>query len=236
MNRRVRLTLKTVAKLVVAFIFVPLCLNAQDKEMSTLFGDDGTLRLGGYGAFEIRGSQLDGSFGGLLLGGRGGVIINNVFSFGGAGYGLMPTKKIDCPIPGHEFERNTFWTGGYGGLFFEYINSSNNLLHFTVNALIGGGGVTFNNHSIDERFLSHPVSAIFVVEPGVTAELNVFKTFRMSLGLSYRYAPNFELKYTDSNGMKQDIVPNTAFNGISLNLAFIFGNFSGIEIDKDNNK
>ena len=218
-------------KLVIAvFAVLPFCLNAQTEEMSTLFGGDKEIRTGGYGAFEIKLSQIDGDLSGLLLGGRGGVIINNVFSIGGAGYGLVPTKKINCPIPGHETEKNNFWTGGYGGLFFEYINSSNSLVHFTANTLIGWGGITYTSHSDFSNLnniAKHPVSVTWVLEPGIGVELNVFKNFRMYLGASYRYAPGFEFKYDDINNVQNDIVPTTAFNGLSVNLAFKFGNFTG---------
>jgi hypothetical protein len=225
----------TIAKLILAFTFLPLCLNAQDERVSTLFGGDNEIRTSGYGAFEIKLSQLDGSFSGFLLGGRGGIIINNVFSVGGAGYALMPTKKIDCPIPGHEKEKNNFWTGGYGGLFFEYINSSNNLIHFTANTLIAAGAIGYANHNnyLDSfnNYQRHPASFVVVLEPGVTVELNVAKIFRMGLGVSYRYSPNFELKYKDTDDLgkdiEKDIVSNTAFNGITANLIFKFGNFSG---------
>ena len=223
--------LKQNLKLVIAiFTLLPFCLIAQPEEhaeeMSTLFGGDKEIKTGGYGAFEIKLSQLDGDLNGLILGGRGGIIINRTFSIGGAGYGLLPTKKIKCPIPGHEYERNNFWTGGYGGLFFEYINSSKKLLHFTANTLIGCGGITYISHSSDfsnfNSIRSHPTSVSWVFEPGIGVELNVFKIFRMYLGASYRYAPGFELKYDE-----KDIVPTTAFNGLSINLAFKFGNFTG---------
>ena len=203
-------------------------LKTQAQEAKTLFGGDNEIKIGGYGAFDIKFTQLDGKFSGLLLGGRGGVIINSMFSIGGAGYGILPTKRVNCPIPEHIYETNNFWTGGYGGLFVEYINSSNSLLHFTANTLIGAGGITYVNHSSNynswdwqnEIRRSHPISVVFVVEPGINLELNVSEFFRMNFGASYRYSPNFEWKYKD-----EDIVPNTAFNGLSINLGFKFGKF-----------
>jgi hypothetical protein len=222
-----RLNIKSLL-LIAGLVLLPLCLDAQDKGMSTLFGGNKDIRYGGYGAFEARLTQLDGSLSGFLLGGRGGVILDEVFSFGGAGYGFIPVAKIDCPIPGHENEKNNFWTGGYGGLFFEYINSSNSLVHLTANVLIGAGGITYLSHNnTNNRNSAHPISVSFVLEPGIGIELNVMKNFRMYLGASYRYAPNFEFQYQDEYGKTQDVVPNTAFNGISINLGFKFGSFKG---------
>jgi hypothetical protein len=169
---------------------------------------------------------------GFLLGARGGIILNNAFLVGLGGNGLLPTNKVDCPILGHDKEKH-YLTGGYGGLFFEYINSTNSAVHFTANMLVGLGGVTYtrrgdNNVHVDNdgnttvNTFNHPRSFVAVFEPGVAMDLNVTKAFRMSLGVSYRYSPNFKLQYEGGN-----IVPKTAFNGFSVNLTFKFGNFSG---------
>lgn len=201
--------------------------NAQNEEIQTLFSGGDNVRLtGSYAAVSATGSQLNDGFG-LLLGARGGVIVNHSFLIGAAGYGIIPTNKVICPIPEHT--SNHYLTGGYGGLFFEYIHSPNRLLHFTANTLVGLGGVTYtrtgdNSHNPNsENTFKHPGSFVFVLEPGLAMDLNLTKSFRMSLGVSYRYSPNFKLQYES-----RAIVPNTAFNGFSVNLIFKFGNFSGV--------
>lgn len=225
-------------KILNAIIIVIISLNCslygQQDEPNTLFSKR-DISFGGYGAFEIKGSQLNNGFG-AFLGGRGGVIINNMFSIGGAGYGLMPTMKVNCPIPEHKHgTSNNYLIAGYGGLFLEYINSSNSLLHFTVNTLIAAGGVTYeSNDGICDRYDDmHPKSAVFIIEPGATAELNVSKFFRLSLGVSYRYSPNFELKYTDIDNSTVEVLSKDAFNGVNLNLAFKFGYFGRKKTNSD---
>jgi hypothetical protein len=216
---------------VLVFIMFSLCMSAQNEEISTLFSGNRKYHTDYYVAFGTKFSQMDNGLG-LHLGGKMGVVFNNTFSIGGAGYGLLPTAKItfDCPIPGHETEKsNNYWSGGYGGLFFEYINSSNKLLHFTANALIGCSRVTYkninnffdnqNNHFANKKDFEHPSSFVFILEPGVAVELNMTKIFKMSLGVSYRYVPNFKLMYED------ELVPSTFFDGISANLVFKFGLF-----------
>jgi len=220
---------KAVVKLALtlSLVFSSLCLNAQEEGIQTLFSGNKDIRVGSYAGIEIKGSQLDGGFNGLFMGGRGGMTLNNVFTIGGAGYGMIPTKKLDCPIVGHENEKNNYLTGGYGGLFLEFISSPNKLVHFTANTLIGAGGITYvrayesNNVEIDET-VKHPASFVFVIEPGIAMEMNLTEFLRMSLGVSYRYSPNFKLQYDN-----KDILSSTAFNGLSLNLTFKFGNFSG---------
>jgi len=216
---------------VVVFILFSFCVSAQDKEMSTLFSGDKKYRTDYYIALETKFSQMDNGLG-LHLGGKIGIVFNNTLSIGGAGYGLLPTAKVtfECPIPGHETEKNNnYWSGGYGGLFFEYINSSNRLLHFTANTLIGCGRVTYKNinnffdnqnkYFANKRDFEHPSSFVFILEPGVAIELNMTKIFKMSLGASYRYVPNFKFMY------EEELVPSTFFNGFSANLVFKFGGF-----------
>jgi hypothetical protein len=202
-------------------------INAQGNEIRTLFKGNTEIRVGGYGGFEMKSTQLDKNFTGLLLGMRGGMVVNDQFLIGAAGYGLLPTKKVNYPNFGHNTEENHFLTGGYGGLFFEYIHHSDRMIHLTANTLIGCGGITLargwgnNNPNFDNTF-KHPSSFVFVIEPGIALDVNVTKMFRMSLGISYRYTPNFNLQYEG-----KDIVSSTAFNGLAVGLTFKFGSFSG---------
>ena len=215
--------------LLLVFILFPFSVNAQNEEISTLFSGNKKHSISGYGALETKFTQMDKSLG-LLFGAKACAIFNSSFSIGLAGYGLLPTAKtaFDCPIPGHEIEKNNnYWSGGYGGLFLEYISASNRLLHLTANALIGCGRITYknvnsffnSNYFLDKRNFEHPSSIIFVLEPGVAIDLNMTKYSRLSFGVSYRYVPNFKLKYED------ELVPDTFFNGFSANLVFKFGEF-----------
>ncbi len=224
------LTLKLVTKLMVISVLVlsSLSLHSQEKEMQTLFKKSESVLLGGYGSFDIKGSQLDGGFNGLFLGWHGGVILNNSYVLGLAGYGLLPTQKVNPPSNIAEFGTNYHLSGGYGGLLFEYVNSPNKLLHFNINTIVGAAGLTYTDlvnkeHEINK---SYPKSVSFVVEPGIEAELNISKFFRMTLGLSYRYAPNIKLRYNESDNQN-------VFNGVSVNLGFKFGEFTGIKTNSE---
>lgn len=218
---------KTIIRFVLisTLLFSNLCLCAQREEMQTLFGRSEDARIGGYGTFEIKASQLDGGINGLLLGWRGGAILNHSYVLGLAGYGLLPTRKITPPSDIEEIDRDYHLTGGYGGVLLEYINSPRKLLHFTANTLIGIAGITYTdiiNKDYDTH-KSYPKSISFVVEPCVEMELNVSTAFRMSLGVSYRYSPNFKLRYNEQDN-------KNAFNGLSVNLGFKFGEFLGYKI------
>ncbi len=130
----------------------------------------GGFESGGFGAPVVKFSQLDSEFA-LFVGGRGGWIINHTFVLGAGGYGLV--NDIDTNGDGvRDLEL------GYGGFELEYINSSEDLIHFTAYLLIGGGGLS--GVAVNEE-------AVFVLEPALNGELNVTDYFRFHAGAGYRW-------------------------------------------------
>ncbi len=147
----------------------------------------GDVRNGGFGGPVVKFTQIDDRFG-VLVGGRGGWIINGSFVIGGGGYGLA---NLD------DFEHLTNTAGdrgrlamGYGGLELTYVLRPDQLVHFTLGALIGAGGVVWNplGQSGDQED-----DAFFVTEPELAVVLNVTRYFRVALGASYRFARGVEL-------------------------------------------
>ncbi|TAL70849.1 MAG: hypothetical protein EPN82_00670 [Bacteroidetes bacterium] len=207
--------------LIVLVLFYPLTTEAallwQDTDESeTLFGN-GEITHGGYGAPELKLTQIQGELG-LMVGGRGGWIINSTISLGGGGYGLVTSHQIAGYKP--PFDTTAYLRVGYGGLFVEYINNSNKLIHFTVNTLIGAGGASYTKEfhdgmNWDNNNWIYESTPFFVVEPGATIDLNVAKFFRISLGASYRFVSGVDLSRTT----------NKDLSGPSANLAFKFGKF-----------
>ena len=215
--------MKKFALLLIAVLLIyPVTTQAleikQDKDESeTLFGS-GEITHGGYGGPEVKLTQLQGEMG-LMVGGRGGWIINSSFSIGGGGYGLVTTHKINN-YPTFYDDSSAYLRVGWGGVFLEYINNSNNLIHFTVNTLIGGGEASYtksykNGMMWGNDGWSYESTPFFVVEPGATVDLNVAKFFRISLGASYRFVSGVDLTRTT----------NKDLSGASANLAFKFGKF-----------
>ena len=137
------------------------------QEESTLVS--GEFHSGGFGAPVVKFSSAVDKFA-VFVGGRGGWIINHTFVLGGGGYGLANDIRLtDIGTRDLEF--------GYGGLELEYINSSDNVFHFTVYTLIGGGGITTDFGD----------DAVFVLEPAVNGELNITTYFRINAGVGYRW-------------------------------------------------
>ncbi len=138
---------------------------------------DGPVESGGFGGPVIKFSEVRNQFA-VLVGGRGGWILNHTFVIGAAGYGLASDIRLDSRFPGRDVEF------GYGGLDLEYIYDSNSLVHFSAQALIGGGAIdlVFGGES----------DVVFVFEPQGNVELNMTRYFRISVGGGYRFVSDVD--------------------------------------------
>jgi len=158
----------------------------------------GDIESGGCGGPVVRFSGVNDTFA-VFVGGRGGWIINHSFVIGGGGYGLV----TDVFVSGNKLNM------AYGGLWTEYILSSDQLVHFTFGTLIGMGNAHFDPEGKDQR-------VYFVLEPEANVELNVVRFFRVCAGVSYRFA----IGLTGLSG-----VNDAALSGLSANLFCKFGRF-----------
>lgn len=168
----------------------------------------GKIESGGFGAPVIKFTQIDGKFG-LLMGGRGGWIMNHKFVIGGGGYGLVNQISTDFIFEGDLIPLMM----GYGGLEMEYIFSSNNLVHFSIYLLLGGGGITYKKFY--EWDTPHISDSFWIAEPAANIELNISSFFRIAAGVGYRFVTGVEL----GDLTNPDIA---GFEGI---LTFKFGKF-----------
>ncbi|MCP4146287.1 MAG: hypothetical protein GY757_00925 [bacterium] len=148
----------------------------------------GNSRNGYYGGAVLKITGLNNWFA-TLVGGRAAWIVNRNFAIGAAGYGMV-----------NEVENTGFFTAsnnvkiGYGGVFLESIVNSRKLVHFTIGALIGAGGVKQNErHDFNSDW--DKTEFFFVVEPEINLMLNISKNFRMGLGLSYRYVSGVDCEW-----------------------------------------
>jgi len=202
--------------------FILLSFSSSQAEEETLFGN-GRITHGGYGGPELKVTQINGEWG-LAVGGRGGWIINSSLSLGGGGYGVVTKHNVDYNYS-QDQNADIRLNVGWGGAFIEYINSSNKVIHFTVNSLIGAGGASYILYEDSNRWDDYNTlkesSAFFVIEPGFTTDINLFKFFRISLGASYRFVSGLELFNTDGSLLTD----NKDLIGPSFNLCFKFGEF-----------
>jgi hypothetical protein len=176
----------------------------------------GQIEHGGFGGPNVKFTEMKDKFA-VLVGGRGGWIINHSFVIGGGGYGLV-NQNIDERFISPD--TTIYMTMGYGGLELEYIASSNRLLHFSISSLIGAGGVDYIAKARSDDWEHHhyntgAVDAFFIFEPGINSELNVLRFFRVDTGVSYRFVSGISTVGLSDNDL----------SGISANITLKFGKF-----------
>ncbi len=179
---------------------------AQDPVKTLIPSDDFT--SGGFGAPVIKVGSIDGDVG-VLVGGRGGWVINRTFVIGGGGYGWTQNMHMLST-----FERDTGVSFGYGGLELEYLIQSDEIVHATVMTLIGAGGFTVmerfggtgGNDWDDNRSLYN--TATFVIEPAANVEVNILKWLRIGVGVGYRFVTGID---ANINGRVYD---NSTVSGV----------------------
>jgi hypothetical protein len=193
----------TIVSMILVFCMIAISAMAQEQTLIT-----GDITSGGFGGPVLKVTEFDGDVG-LMMGLRGGWVINRSLVIGAAGYGL----NQDYYDPSDR-DLNL----GYGGGFVEYVILSDKLVHLSVNTLIGGGGVNYVSgrsrwYWDDDPDFDDFVDGFFVAEPGVDLVLNVTKFFRLGMGFSYRYVDGVELEgLSDSD-----------ISGPSANFTFNFG-------------
>jgi hypothetical protein len=185
-----------------ALLIIAFPLFAQEETLIK-----GRIESGGFGGPVVKFGMINGETG-ILVGGRGGWIINHTFIVGGGGYGLANNVRAKTLGPNGERYINF----GYGGLELEYIPQSDKLVHLSFMVLIGAGGVGWRD---EESGNNSADDAVFVVEPAVHATLNVTEVFRISAGASLRLI----------NGVNYSVTSNASLSGPSVFLTFRFGKF-----------
>lgn len=176
----------------------------------TLIGDLADLDHGGFGGPIVRLTQINGESG-VLVGGRGGWIIDHRYVLGGGGYGLVNNIEVTgIDSAGQDLEM------GYGGGMLEVIVFSDALVHFSVELLVGAGGATCAANWKDGASAANwKDDAFFIAEPGANLMVNITDFFRFGVGASYLYVEG--LNYGD--------IGDDDLTGLSVGLTFKFGKF-----------
>jgi len=199
--------MKTFFQLSILLLFI--CTQTFGQEQ-TLVGS-GEISHGGFGGPVFKYTQIKGEPA-VLIGGRGGWIINHTFVIGGGGYGLVNQIEADYLIN----NKHPFINFGYGGLELEYIIQSDQVVHFSVYTLIGAGGITYKEdlwHDWDDW--SSASDEFFVFEPAINVEINIISFFRINAGVNYRFI----------SGVYYSDLQNSDLAGFSGTLTLKFGSF-----------
>jgi len=211
----------------VAFLF-NLSLNGQTDSTETLKrtkkNEQQTLfninkGVGGYIGFNTRISNINSSEA-LFTGGEISIAIGHSLNLGFEGYGLVNPVESNNK---NSDESTTFINMGYGGLHIEPVLFSQKLVHVTFPILLGAGGIGETRNSfLDEEFHEDDngddlldTDFFMVVEPGIMAEVNLFRFMRLGVGINYRITSGVELPNHD----------NEDFSGLSGNISLRLGWF-----------
>lgn len=173
MNEAQRTLKKMSVIALVSFCLAAGNLPAQGTRTApeTILNQEGII-FSGYGGPVAKFTQINGDLS-ILSGIRGGVIINDCFVLGAAGYGLvypLMTSMVDGL--------------GYGGLLLEYHFFPKSILNFSAGIMAGAGGAGKNGEG----------NSFFVVEPELNAYANITRFMRFGVGASYRYSNGLELE------------------------------------------
>jgi len=193
-------------KKIAFFLLLAFTLPAFAQEETLITGE---IESGGFGGPVLKITNINGE-NAVMVGGRGGWIINHTFVLGGGGYGLVTDVHAKTTDSIHQYVQL-----GYGGLEMEFIPASNNLLHLSVGLLVGGGGIGYKPDNDDGINSMQKTNSFFVLEPSVNANLNVTHYFRIAAGVTYRYV----------SGLKSAASTNADLSGPSAILTLKFGEF-----------
>lgn len=184
------------------------------KEDTKTLLNMGDLSLSGYGAPVIRFSKMGDSYS-TLMGGRGGLIINDNVVIGACGMGLAhPRDRGDLSGKTYtgNYDRVDF---AYGGGLLEYYFSPKSLFGFSAGATIGGGGLTFHSRKEAHDDDEYGSDVFFTAEPEVNFFINITKFCRIGAGLSYRFV----------RGIGVDEFDDKDFSGPTVGIIVAFGWF-----------
>ena len=173
-------------------------------QMQTLFGYDS--KITGYGAFDTRITNIDGTES-VILGGHGGVIFNSYFYFGIGAYGLVTNNQFAGTYPEQSLDMNM----GYTGLMMGFNILPTKVVHFSIPMFIGVGNLELEHNDI---FVEN--SAFLLFEPGLKLEINVVQFMEISLGAGYRMVHGTNLR----NDISDEDLSNW-----SGNFTLVFGKF-----------
>ncbi len=157
---------------------------------------------GFYGEMNVQYGQFNDDFA-YVSGGSFMFICNKRFAIGGtmqriADQSFAPNFVNTASIPGVEYLH-----AGFGGLKMEYTVMPNSVIHLTVPLVLGYGWANVNGDQhiySDSHYEDLPTTnSYYIVQPGLQAELNLFKFLKLFAGANYRFSMEADITNTFSS-------------------------------------
>ncbi len=173
---------------------------------------------GAYIAPVFKFTSMNGQ-GAVISGVKGGWIINKTIVLGGAFYGLSSNITQSWVDPANGLAPLIKFTTG--GLNFEYVLFSDNIISASAEFFMGGAGINFEAPNNNKSGSVMYGGDFLVWEPQLNAVINLNDWFHLSLGLSYRTTSNLDF-YPSADPTGPDF-PIKNLRGFTGSLSFIFG-------------
>ncbi len=200
----------------ILILLLALTLQQTFAQEQTLLSSSTEYSNGGFGAPVIKYTSINDQSS-LLVGGRGGWIINHSLIIGGGVYGLASQVSVDV-IEGDNILKDADELRlMYGGFEVEYIFTPSKVIHVSLYTLLGMGGISYRSDFYEDNDNYHmgDQTRFFVAEPAVNLEVNVTTFFHLALGASYRF----------TSGAEYQSISNSNISGFNGMLTFKFGKF-----------
>jgi hypothetical protein len=165
---------------------------------------------GAFGAPVIKYTRLAGQPA-LIVGGKGGWIINKRIVLGAGYYSL--TSNVNSNVSDPESNQNLLLDFNYGGLELEYLLFYASRYNVTIGMLLGSGGLNFHIQDMNKKFSNRN---LLVWEPQLNFEAELFQWLHADAGISYRMIS----AYTELYNISADDL-----QGINVLLTFKFGRY-----------
>ncbi|MBN3034243.1 MAG: hypothetical protein JW861_01550 [Bacteroidales bacterium] len=211
-------------------LYVTLLCAQETKEMSYLLEGDGKVKVSGFGGPIVEFTGMGGSIG-VLTGGGGAVLLNQTVFFGGYGMGLTTTYRRDILNwdDGRGNVRNFYdlrTDFGHGGFWVGYIHQAYKPVHLGISTRLGWGAISLSRdeYGVDE-YDSYGLDNVFVVNPQLEVEFNLFRWFKINLGAGYRFVTGVDKTYTTADGIRKNFHESNDFNQPEVSLSLLFGGF-----------
>ncbi len=198
--------------LITTILFMSILATAQDNsstdnnQIGTIFGKNKDAKLGWFIGLDNGYTQF-GSRDVYLSGLNAGLIINHNFSIGFSGSGW--TNRNSMYYSNITDTTGAYLEGGFGRFILEYTLFPKSAVHLTFPLMIGGGAASYindmDNWEWDDEWDTHyknlDTDVFFSIEPGIRAEINIFKFMRLNAGFSYRFVSGLEMMNTSADMM-----------------------------------
>jgi len=184
-------------------------LNAHENEYNSVFNNkNGITEISFYGGLI---SEHHSSITSTKPGIEAGIVLNQSFAVGAYGQGTL--KNFNTTLEDTKYYNML----GEGGLMLSYMAYSHKRLHFGGMLKVGYVALTSDE---EETKMFESVNAAFedggwVYHPEIFAELNLYKSMKVRLGVGYSIY----------NLSDEPVVSSADLNCITVNLGLLFGKF-----------